>query len=81
MSESMLVDASNFVYGSDMLTFTKSQLPELVKFAPSITAVLCNSEEETEEGSKKGGNSEKNEGGKKSKQEKKKKAKKVEAMN
>lgn len=81
LSESMLVDASNFVYGSDMLTFTKSQLPQLIKVAPAITSVLCSSEEESEESSKKGGNEEKSEGGKKSKKERQRKTKNEEGKN
>lgn len=70
LSESMLVDASNFIYGSDMLTFTKSQLPQLMKLAPTIAAMLCSSEEEKEEPSN---NTDKKETTKKDKQKKKKK--------
>ena len=42
----MLVEASNFIYGSDMLTFTRSQLPQLMRLAPAIAAVLRSNEEE-----------------------------------
>lgn len=66
----MLVDASNFIYGSDMLTFTKSQLPQLMKLAPTIAGMLCSSEEEKEEPSN---NTDKKETTKKDKQKKKKK--------
>ena len=50
LSDSMLVEASNFIYGSDMLTFTRSQLPQLMKLAPAIAAVLKSNEEEAAAG-------------------------------